>query len=52
MSARVGNEWVTRGLTGIAFVGVVMGAVIWSAWSNAMLWALVAALAWSNGSKP
>ena len=51
MSARVGNEWVTRGLTGIAFVGVVMGAVIWSAWSNAMLWALVAALAWSEWFK-
>lgn len=51
MSARAGNEWVTRGLTGIAFVGVVMGAVIWSAWSNAMLWALVAALAWSEWFK-
>ena len=51
MSARAGNEWVTRGLTGIAFVGVVMGAVIWSAWSNALLWALVAALAWSEWFK-
>ena len=48
MSVGSGNEWVTRGLTGIAFVGVVMGAVIWSAWSNAMLWAVVAALAWSE----
>ena len=51
MSARAGNEWVTRGLTGIAFVGVVMGAVIWSAWSHALLWALVAALAWSEWFK-
>ena len=51
MSVGSGNEWVTRGLTGIAFVGVVMGAVIWSAWSNAMLWAVVAALAWSEWFK-
>jgi phosphatidate cytidylyltransferase len=51
MSARVGHEWVTRSLTGIAFVGVVMGAVIWSAWSNALLWGLVAALAWSEWVK-
>ena len=51
MSARAGNEWVTRGLTGIAFVAVVMVAVIWSAWSNAMLWALVAALGWHEWFK-
>ena len=51
MSAPAGNEWVTRGLTGIAFVAVVMGAVIWSAWSNALLWGLVAALAWSEWVK-
>ena len=38
------NEWVTRGLTGMVFVLVVMGAVAWAAWSNALLWALVAAL--------
>ena len=42
---------MTRGLTGIAFVLVVMGAVVWSAWSNALLWALVAALAWSEWCK-
>ena len=51
MSEAGGNEWVTRGLTGIAFVLVVMGAVVWSAWSNAMLWALVAARAWSEWCK-
>ncbi len=51
MSEAGGNEWVTRGLTGIAFVLVVMGAVVWSAWSNALLWALVAALAWSEWCK-
>ncbi len=51
MSVARGNEWVTRGLTGIAFVLVVMGAVVWSAWSNALLWALVAALAWSEWCK-
>lgn len=51
MSEAGGNEWVTRGLTGIAFVLVVMGAVVWSAWSNAMLWALVAVLAWSEWFK-
>ena len=51
MSVGSGNEWVTRGLTGIAFVGVVMWAVIWSAWSNAMLWAVVATLVWSEWFK-
>ena len=45
------NEWVTRGLTGMVFVLVVMGAVVWAAWSNALLWALVAALAWSEWFK-
>lgn len=45
------NEWVTRGLTGMVFVLVVMGAVAWAAWSNALLWALVAALTWSEWFK-
>ena len=35
----------------MAFVLVVMGAVVWAAWSNALLWALVAALAWSEWFK-
>ena len=45
------NETVTRALTGVVFVAVVMGAVAWSAWSNALLWAVVAVLAWAEWFK-
>ena len=48
MSAAGRSETVTRALTGTVFVGVVMGAVVWSPWSNALLWAMVAVLAWSE----
>ena len=51
MSGKSSNEWVTRGLTGVVFVAVVMGAVAWSPWTNAGLWALVAALAWAEWAK-
>ena len=45
------NETVTRALTGVVFVAVVMGAVAWSEWSNALLWAVVAVLAWAEWLK-
>ena len=45
------NETVTRALTGVVFVAVVMGAVAWSEWSNALLWAVVAVLAWAEWFK-
>ena len=45
------NETTTRALTGVVFVAVVMGAVAWSAWSNALLWAVVAVLAWAEWFK-
>ena len=48
MSAAERSETVTRALTGTVFVGVVMGAVVWSPWSNALLWTVVAVLAWSE----
>ena len=51
MSALGSNETATRAWTGAVFVVVVMGAVAWSAWSNALLWATVAALAWSEWHK-
>ena len=51
MSGKSSNEWVTRGATGVVFVAVVMGAVAWSSWTNAGLWALVAALAWAEWAK-
>ena len=38
-------------MTGVVFVAVVMGAVAWSPWTNAGLWALVAALAWAEWAK-
>ena len=51
VSGKSSNEWVTRGATGVVFVAVVMGAVAWSPWTNAGLWALVAALAWAEWAK-
>ena len=51
MTAAHRNETVTRALTGVVFVAVVMGAVAWSAWSNALLWAVVAVLAWAEWFK-
>ena len=51
MSGNPPNEWVTRGATGVVFVAVVMGAVAWSPWTNAGLWMLVAALAWTEWAK-
>ena len=51
MTAANRNETVTRALTGVVFVAVVMGAVAWSAWSNALLWAVVAILAWAEWFK-
>ena len=51
MTASKKNETTTRALTGVVFVAVVMGAVAWSAWSNALLWAVVAVLAWAEWFK-
>ena len=39
-------------MTGAVFVAVVMGAVAWSPWTNAGLWALFAALAGGMGQGP
>ena len=46
MSAKGRSETWTRALTGSVFVVVVMGAVATAWWSNAILWVLVALLAW------
>ena len=51
MSALGSSETATRAWTGAVFVLVVMVAVAWSAWSNALLWATVAALAWFEWHK-
>ena len=39
------NEWWVRSLTGVLFVGAVVGATTWSIWSHVLLWTGLAAMA-------
>ena len=46
MSGKNPHEFRTRALTGGLIVAVVTGAVMWSVWSNALLWVVVATMSW------
>lgn len=51
MTAMARHETLTRALTGAVFVTVVMGAVGYASWSCAVLWGVVAILAWMEWFK-
>ena len=46
------KETVTRSMTGLLFASVVLAAVVWSLWSNVVLWGIVSLVAVSEWRRP